>query len=127
MNTTRRKFLGMLGAATAIGSTTAFAFAGDTEFRDIEPDKLYYFRYISDGVPNSSDRFRLGKVWSKTLEDSLMIFDKNGSLEKVFEGANAKHMGLVPDNVNGLNVDDPCKIDITEAWLREFWRRHKVI
>ena len=124
MDTTRRKFIGMLGAATAMGSTTAFAFAGDTEFRELEPDKMYYFRYIRDDMPVLSDRFRLGKEWSKTLEDSLMVFDKNGDLERVFEGANAKHMRLVPDNVNGLNYDDPCKIDITEAWMREFWRRH---
>ena len=124
MDTTRRKFIGMLGAATAMGSTTAFAFAGDTEFRELEPDKMYYFRYIRDDMPVFSDRFRLGKEWSKTLEDSLMMFDKNGDLERVFEGANAKHMRLVPDNVNGINDDDPCKIDITEAWLREFWRRH---
>ena len=117
--------MGMLGAATAIGGTTAFAFAGDPEFREPEPDKLYYFYYIRDDMPNLSDRFRLGKEWSKTLEDSLMIFDENGYLERVFEGANAKHMRLVPDNVNGLNDDDPGKIDITEAWLREFWRRHK--
>lgn len=121
MNTTRRKFLGMLGAATAIGSTTAFAFAGDTEFREFEPDKLYYFYFIKDELA----RFRSGKEWSKIIEDSLMLFDKNGCLERVFEGANAKHMRFVPDNVNGFNDDDPGKIDITEAWLREFWRRHK--
>lgn len=124
MNTTRRKFIGMLGAATAMGSTTAFAFAGDTEFRELEPDKLYYFRYIRDDMPVLSDRFRLGKVWSKTIEDGLMMFDKNGDLERVFEEANAKHMRFVPDNVNGINDDDTGKIDITEAWLREFWRRH---
>ena len=122
MDTTRRQFLGMLGAATAIGSTTAFA--GDTEFRELEPDKLYYFRYIRDDMPVLSDRFRLGKVWSKTIEDGLMMFDKNGDLERVFEEANAKHMRFVPDNVNGINDDDPGKIDITEVWLREFWRRH---
>lgn len=126
MNTTRREFLVMLGAATAIGSTRAFAFAGNTEFRELDTEKLYYFRYIKDGMINLSDRFRLGKEWSKILEDSLMQFDKNGCLEQVFEGSKAKHMRFVPDNVNGLNDDDPGKIDITEAWLREFWRRHMV-
>ena len=124
MNITRRKFLGMLGAATAIGSTTAFAFAGDTEFRELEPDKLYYFYFIKDDMPELSDRFRQGKAWSRSLEDGLKVFNLNGCLERVFEGANAKHMRFVPDNVNGLNDDDPGKIDITEAWLREFWRRH---
>ena len=42
MDITRRKFRGMFGAATAICSTTAFAFAVDNEFLEFEPHAMYF-------------------------------------------------------------------------------------
>ena len=118
MNTTRRKFLGMLGAATAIGSTTAFAFAGDTEFRELEPDAMYYF-HDANGVKVLACP-RSGSVWSEALEDCLRKFEECGQLERVFveQGKEGSRF---------ISRDGGKDIAVTEAWLREFWRRHNVI
>ena len=118
MNTTRRKFLGMFGAATAIGSTTAFGFAGDTEFRDFDPDALYDF-HDANGL-KVIDNKRFGREWSNALEDSLRKFEELGQLESVFDGASTREMRFI-------SQDGRKDISVTEAWLREFWRRHNVI
>lgn len=117
MNTTRRKFLGMLGAATAMGSTTAFAFAGNTEFRELEPDKMYDF-YNANGQKVLACP-RSGREWSEALEDSLRQLEERGQLEGAFSEQNKKGKDLrfIPQ---GGGKD----IAVTEAWLREFWRRH---
>ena len=65
MNITRRKFLGMLGAAMAIGSTTAFAFAGDTEFRDLDPDTMYDLYDAKEQKVIACQRS--GREWSESL------------------------------------------------------------
>lgn len=118
MNTTRRKFLGMLGAATAIGSTTAFAFAGDTEFRDFDPDAMYYFRDANE--VKILARPRSGSEWSEVLEDFLRQFEEWGELERVFvlQGK---------EGLRFISLDGGKDIAVTEAWMREFWRRHNVI
>lgn len=115
MNTTRRKFLGMLGAATAIGSTTAFAFAGDTEFRDFDPDAMYYF-YETNGQKVFACQ-RSGREWSEALEDSLREVEEWGQLERVFVEQNKEKWRFI-------SQDGGKDIAVTGAWLREFWRRH---
>lgn len=125
MNTTRRKFLGMLGAATAMGSTTAFAFAGETEFRDINPDNEYVIFTYDDGVVRFRATPRDGAFWIRRFCSYLQEFaysEYKGALEQAFAKANTKEWGLMP-----IYGADSKEIDITEAWLREFWRRHNVI
>ena len=115
MNTTRRKFLGMLGAATAMGSTTAFAFAGDTEFRELEPDKMYDFHNANGQKVLACPRS--GREWSEALEYSLRQFDEWGELERVF-GEQSKRESRF------ISQDGGKDVAVTGAWLREFWRRH---
>ena len=119
MNTTRRKFLGMLGAATAIGGTTALAFAGDTEFRDIESDKMYYFVGLN-GKEYTDEEF-FGKEWIPEITKLMRNFERWGCLDQFFQNAENDRLRLVPSQNEG------GEIFMTEAWLREFWRRHNVI
>ena len=123
MNTTRRKFLGMLGAATAIGSTTVFASTVEPEFRDINP----YNEYLMFTVDGRKVRFhatpRNGTFWIRRFCSYLQEFafsDDKEALKHVFSNVNAKEYGLMP-----IYGDANQEIIITEAWLREFWRRHK--
>ena len=118
MDTTRRQFIGMLCAATAISSTTAFAFAGDTEFRDFDPDAMYDF-HDANGL-KVIDNKRFGREWSEALEDSLRKFEECGQLESVFGGVSKREMRFI-------SQDGGKDISVTEAWMREFWRRHNVI
>ena len=115
MNTTRRKFLCMLGAATLIGSTTAFAFAVDAEFSELEPDTLYYF-YDANGRKVFAYPCT-GSQWSENLEDCLQEFEKWGELERVFVEQDKKCSRFI-------SRDGGKDIAVTEAWLREFWHRH---
>lgn len=115
MNTTRRKFLGMLGAATAMGGTTAFAFAGDTEFRELEPDKMYDL-HDANGQ-NVLTCPRSGREWSEALEDGLRKLEERGQLESVFVEQSKKELRFI-SRAGGKDIT------VTEAWLREFWRRH---
>ena len=123
MNTTRRKFLGMLGAATAMGSTTALAFTGEPEFRDINPYEEYViFTSDDDGRVRFCATPRDGAFWIRRFCSYLQEFaysEYKGALEQVFAQAPKKEWGLIP--VYGA---DSKEIVITEAWLREFWRRH---
>ena len=116
MNTTRRKFLGILGAATAMGSTTAFADAGDTEFRDFDPDAVYDF-HDANGQKALAYPFS-GRTWRVALEKSLRTFEKGGQLESLFVEQGQRE-------VRFITQDGGKDIAVTEAWLREFWRRHK--
>ena len=107
----------MLGAATAIGSTTVFAFAGDTEFSDLEPDAMYDY-YDANGRKVFACP-RSGREWSKAFEGCLRQLEERGQLERVFSEQNktGKDLRFIPQ---GGGKD----IAVTEAWLREFWRRH---
>ena len=122
MNTTRRKFIGMLGAATAIGSTTAFEFAGDTEFREIDRNEYYVLRSMGDNDPEAI--VKQGQRWENAFLTPLLDYTEV-QREKVFRGANHYRTYLVPVRHMDTEYGDANKIAITEAWLREFWRRHK--
>lgn len=115
MNTTRRKFLGMLGAAATSG-TMAFAFAGDTEFRELEPDKMYDLHDANGQKVLACSRS--GREWNEALEDSLRKFEEWGELERVFGGQSK-------EGLHFISRDGGKDIAVTGAWLREFWRRHK--